>query len=163
MCSRTLRFGLILTILIAVLLWPGVAAAQTASTVDDLAWLTGHWRTEHDGAVTEELWTSAEGGIMLGLNRQFRPGGRTAFEYLRIEVGSEGIQYLASPGGQPPTSFRLARSGARSAAFQNAEHDWPQVLEYRLDEAGVMHVRAAGLEAGSHELSWTMQRSGGSH
>jgi len=133
-------------------------AAASAATLDDLAWLAGHWRSEHEGTVTEELWMAPAGELMLGLNRQLRTGRRAAFEFLRIEQGPEGVRYVASPGGAPPTTFPLARSGDRHAVFENPGHDWPQVLEYRLDEKGVMHVRAAGLEAGSQELAFTMRR-----
>lgn len=152
------RLGIVL-----LLAWLGGAAtpalAESTATLDELAWLAGHWRSTAEGSVTEELWTTPEGGMMLGLNRQLRPGRRAAFEYLRIESTPEGIDYVASPGGETPTRFRLAHTGERSVAFHNPEHDWPQVLEYRLDEAGTLHLRAAGLDEGSHELAWTMQRA----
>lgn len=137
------------------------APAPTDATLADLAWLAGHWQAEHGGAITEELWTRPAGGLMLGLNRQYRAGEGAAFEYLRIEEGAEGIRYLASPGGGPPTAFPLARTAERHVVFENPDHDWPQVIEYRLDDEGVLHVRAAGLEAGSQELAWTMEETGG--
>lgn len=115
MNSRIAKLGLILTTLGSGFLWASSAPAENESDLADLGWLAGHWRAERDGAVTEELWTSAEGGMMLGFNRQFRPGERAAFEYLRIEEGPEGIDYVASPGGRTPTRFRLARTGERSA------------------------------------------------
>ena len=135
--------------------------APTVATLDDLGWLAGHWQAEREGTITEELWTAPAGGLMLGLNRQYRAGGRAAFEYLRIESGAEGIRYVASPGGGPPTAFPLARTAERHVAFENPDHDWPQVIEYRLDDDGILQVRAAGLEAGSQELTWTMEQTGG--
>jgi hypothetical protein len=163
-----------LTTTATALLLLALAPALPAASLDDLGWLAGHWRSEERGAVTgsngtggtvtggtvtEELWTTPAGGLMLGLNRQIRPGRRAAFEFLRIEESAEGIRYVASPGGGPATAFPLARTAERRVVFENPEHDWPQVIEYRLDEAGVLHLRAAGLEAGSQELTWTMVRT----
>jgi hypothetical protein len=133
-----------------------VAASQ--ATLDDLAWLAGHWRVERDGVITEEIWTAPAGGLMLGLNRQVRPGRRAGFEYLRVEADGEAVRYVASPGGGAPTVFPLARSAAGHVVFENPDHDWPQVIEYRLDEAETLHVRAAGLAEGSRASTWTMER-----
>ncbi|HVS14038.1 MAG TPA: DUF6265 family protein [Thermoanaerobaculia bacterium] len=148
---------------IAILAAPLAAGAQEEpvlddAKLDDLAWLAGRWRVERDGTVTEEVWTEPAGGLMLGLNRQVRPGRRATFEYLRIETDGEAVRYVASPGGGTSTLFPLARVGPGRVAFENPGHDWPQVIEYRLDEADTLHVRAAGLAEGSRALTWTMER-----
>jgi hypothetical protein len=91
----------------------------------DLGWLSGHWCNESG----EELWLPERGGLLLGLSRS-EYGGRTHFEFLRIETDAEGTRYVAQPGGRPPTVFSLSASEAHSAEFRNPEHDFPKRIRY---------------------------------
>jgi Domain of unknown function (DUF6265) len=121
---------------------------QTAA-VDDLAWLAGCWAQVGDGERIEECWLAPRGGMMLGVGRTLRDDGRTAFEFLRIAADEDGtVTYFASPGGKPPTPFRLTSRGPRQAVFENPEHDFPQRLVYRLDDDGVLRVRVEAVTGG---------------
>ncbi|MGF1462567.1 MAG: DUF6265 family protein [Maricaulaceae bacterium] len=113
-------------------LWAtGVAAAENGA---DLAWLAGHWRAEADNRISEEIWTQPEGGLMLGLNRTIRNGEAVAFEFLRLEIGSETV-LVGQPGGGSGTTFTLVRHDAQSARFENPDHDFPQRIVYARDGA----------------------------
>lgn len=117
-------------------------APRSPASVDDLAWLAGCWTQIEDGQRTEECWLAPRGGMILGLNRTARDDGRGAFEFLRIAADEDGVvTCFASPGGQPPTAFRLTSHGSKQAVFENPEHDFPQRLIYRLDDEGVLQVR----------------------
>jgi hypothetical protein len=132
------------------------APSGTDHDLDSVAWLAGHWRQEKDGVVTEELWMPARGGLMLGLNRTSRADGegRAQFEYLRIEARESGPVYVASPSGKGATPFALMLGGDDHAVFENPEHDFPKILEYRLED-GKLHVAISGDEPGP---SWTFER-----
>ena len=41
--------------------------------------------------------------------------------------------YIAQPGGQPPTHFARTDGGENWVRFENPEHDFPQRIEYRRD------------------------------
>ena len=97
-------------------------------TVDDLAWMTGHWS---DGKV-EEIWIAPKGNLMLGMARTVRANGKASFEFLRIAKTEDGIAYIAQPGGQPPTSFKLVESKPGRVVFANPEHDFPKRIVYEL-------------------------------
>jgi hypothetical protein len=110
----------------------------------------------------EETWTSADGGALIGLHKDVATRGGAArmvsFEFLRIEVGPNGITYVAQPGGRPPTGFPLVESGPRRAVFANPAHDFPQRILYWLDEAGALHARVEGTKGGrtaGQEWTWT--------
>ena len=110
----------------------------------------------------EEIWTSADGGALVGLHKDVATRGGTArmvsFEFLRIETGADGVAYVAQPGGQPPTRFALVDSGARRAVFANPTHDFPQRILYWLDDAGALHARVEGPKGGKtvgQEWTWT--------
>lgn len=107
-----------------------------------LAWLAGAWR----GAGTEEVWLAPAGGLMPGLNRTVHEG-RASFEFLRIEQRPDGIAYVASPGGGPPTTFRLVAQAEREAVFEDPAHDFPRRITYRRQDDR-LHVRLEGVEGG---------------
>ena len=133
----------------------GGPAAKPGLT--ELSWLAGHWREETAGAVTEELWMPPRGGVMLGLNRSVRGEHKAGFEFLRLETDTQGgVIYLASPGGAPPTAFRLTAADASHAVFENPEHDFPKRIEYRL-AGDTLTASIAGDQPGS---SWTFRRVG---
>jgi hypothetical protein len=141
---------------------PGRGPGQIA----DLAWLEGHW-TGRDGPLQmEEIWTSADGGALVGLHKDVSTRGgaprMVSFEFLRIETGADGVAYVAQPGGQPPTRFVLVESGPRRAVFANPAHDFPQRILYWLDDAGALHARVEGPEDGKtvgQEWTWTRRAS----
>jgi Domain of unknown function (DUF6265) len=108
-----------------------LAAAEgaTRQRLDDLAWMAGSWVSREDGKVSEEHWTSPAGGLMLGVHRDVG-GGKTGFEFLRIEERGGKVTYLASPQGREATPFALVESAKQRAVFANPEHDFPQRILY---------------------------------
>jgi hypothetical protein len=105
------------------------AAGTPARSLADLSWMAGSWASSEGGRSSEEHWTKPDGGLMLGMHRD-TGGGKTAFEFLRIEEVAGRITYLASPQGRPATPFELIESAAQSAVFANPEHDFPQRILY---------------------------------
>lgn len=133
-------------LLAAGLMMTGCASA----TADDLsqpyshhfAWIEGHWRSESEGRVSEEIWTNGEGGLFLGVNRTIRDGQARGFEFLRIIVTDEGAAYCAQPGGGEAVCFDWVQSGmmlvddagvavAGTVEFANPDHDFPQIITYQ--------------------------------
>ncbi len=131
-----------------------VSVAPSAAALD-LAWLVGHWCSAAGEQTSEELWLAERGGLMLGLNRSLGSDG-TAFEFLRIEIGSMGADYVAQPGGAPPTRFRLVEAAARSVTFENPAHDYPKRIRYRRDaEQLFAAVDAGAADPRPLESRWT--------
>tara|TARA_R110002072_G_scaffold81154_6_gene185954 strand:+ start:1182 stop:1598 length:417 start_codon:yes stop_codon:yes gene_type:complete len=110
-------------------MFAGLTATPALAQTSDLDWMSGHWRAESDGRISEEIWSHQEGNSLLGYVRYIRDGNTTGFEFLRIMTGDTTV-YYAQPGGQPPTAFTLTDSGVDMAVFENAEHDFPQRLRY---------------------------------
>ena len=136
-------------------------AAGPAESLEALSWLEGHWTSESGGGRSEELWTDAAGGLLVGVHRDVYASGQVAFEFLRITVQDGRVVYLASPGGRPATPFHLVESGQRAATFQNAEHDFPQRIVYRLDEDGILTARIEGeVDGVARSSEWRWSRRG---
>ncbi|MEM7586337.1 MAG: DUF6265 family protein [Acidobacteriota bacterium] len=128
----------------------------SASDIARLGWLAGCWQGESG----EECWLPPDSGRMVGLNRA--PGGGM-YEFLRIEQEEDGrLVYHASPRGRcPATPFTATHVAERRIRFENPTHDFPQQLEYWLDESDNLHARVtATAEDGSEEgFVVTWQRS----
>lgn len=133
--------------------------SQTPKAIDkleSLAWMAGHWQQQGKGGLTEEMWLPARGKMMIGVNRSVRGEKKASFEFLRIEEGPDGIDYLASPQGTKPTPFRLTEVDKTHAVFENPKHDFPKKIEYRLKD-GKLVASIAGDKPGP---SWTFERAG---
>jgi hypothetical protein len=127
------------------------ALSGARGTIENLGWLAGTWQLESNGKRIEEHWTTPAGGMMLGTGRTLANGKTIEFEFLRIEQRADGLVYIAQPGGQPPTEFRLASSDADEWVFANPRHDFPNRIRYRRtgeksltarieDESGAKHI-----------------------
>ena len=140
-----------------------VASAATAAADDAsrLSWLTGCW-TGSDGEVTtEEHWTSAAGGAMLGMNKAVADGRVVFFEFLRIVPQEGRLCYLASPAGKPPTAFCATTVSDQRVVFENREHDYPQRIVYER-HGELLRARTEGVVDGKERSeSWEWGRCGG--
>lgn len=144
----------------------GVSADSTASTMSEeaavirqLDWLAGTWVLMDGERKSVEQWLMPEGGIMLGVHRDTRPGKPAFFEYLRIVQTRDGVlQYIASPMGGGETTFTLTEFRKTFVRFENPKHDFPQAIEYERTGNDELTARIAG-EGGRGTRSWVFQRS----
>ena len=125
-------------------------AAPTATAADFPVFMIGSWAATVDGVKMEEHWTSADGGLMLGTHRDIRPGGKVAFEFLRIEERDGVLAYLAQPGGRPATIFPLKSLSPTRVVFENLKHDFPQRIIYWRDSENLC-ARVEGTMKGTEE------------
>lgn len=112
----------------------------------DLAFMGGAWEGGSAQVKLEERWTEEAGGLMLGVSRTIRGGKAIDFEFLRIEFRGDGVFYVAQPGGQPKTEFKLTASDGKSATFENPRHDHPKMIRYSLMPDGSLRAELDGDE-----------------
>ena len=129
------------------------------TTINDLSWLAGDWQTTVGGrSQIEEHWTKVGGGTMIGMGRTVARDKTYQFEYLRIEQRADGIYYVAHPNGQcPGTDFKLTRSSATDAVFENPQHDFPKRILYHKTGDDSLAASIDGGE-GTKAMSFTYQR-----
>lgn len=135
-----------------------IAGSANAAEDANLDWLSGHWQSRGSDPVIEEVWTDGAGGLLLGLNRTRVESQAVAFEYLRIETTDTGRRYCAQPDGRPATCFDLTGQTATSARFENADNDFPQVIEYSRD-GRTLTATIADL-TGEHAMVFSWERVG---
>ena len=140
------------------LLMLGEAAAVTPVPMP--AFLSGCWEQKReDGGWTEECWTSARGGLMIGSGRDGKGDAVRHWEWMRIERGADGIvTFYGSPKGAAPVPFKATTSDGKSITFVNAAHDYPQRVSYKLTDTGL--EGEVSLADGSKSNRWSYRRPG---
>ena len=133
--------------------------AQEAPKLEDLGWMAGHWRGTVDGVEYEEVWLAPSGRLMLGMHREVTAAKPAWFEFLRIEERSDGIFYVAMPGGNPPTDFKMKIVSATRVEFENRQHDFPQRIVYRLDGPRLCAEVSGPGKSGERSEQWCWERS----
>jgi hypothetical protein len=107
--------------------------AQTVTGIDRAAWLQGCWELKTANRSVEEMWTTAKGESMIGVSRTIRDGKLAAYEMVVLREQGDGLAYEAHPSGQPAATFLSTGISASELVFENAVHDFPQQVGYRID------------------------------
>jgi len=128
------------------------AASQVpVQQLSSLTWLAGCWGSS-DAAknmTMSEQWMRPEGGMMLGMGRTVKNSKAVDWEYIRIEQRSNELYFVVRPrGNSEETTFKAIKLSSREVVFENAEHDFPQRVIYRLTLSGVLAARIEGVENG---------------
>jgi hypothetical protein len=125
----TRKIGLAATVALAITIPTPHLSAQDTSAVslENLAWIAGHWTGDAFGGQAEEGWFAPSGGSMSGLFRLVSGGQARVFELLLIEQEGEEIFFRFKhirPGWVPveeeeALSYRLVRLEGQHAFFES--------------------------------------------
>ena len=117
-------------------------AVAPSELLAKLGWMSGSWRSEDES--TEEMWTEARGGTLIGVSRVVHDDRTVHYEYLRIEQRRGGVVLVVSPVGQASATFELTSSNGQSATFEDrGRGDFPERIVY-VREGDALQVRAEG-------------------
>ena len=94
-------------------------------------WMAGTCVHEDGANWSDEIWTDARGGLMLGIARTgFGPKLNT-WEIAQIRQKPDGtISFLAQPQGKPASEFPMVLVSEEAIEFANPAHDYPQRIRY---------------------------------
>lgn len=134
-------------------------AAQAATPQPVMpGWLAGCWQSVEGERWTEECWTSARGGIMLGSGRSGSGDVVHEWEVMQIErIGSDDpaaprMTFSAAPKAQQRTTFDWVPDAQPGVTFVNRSHDYPQRVRYWRE--GRELVAEVALADGSKARRW---------
>jgi hypothetical protein len=138
----------------------GAAPASADCKLDDLGWLAGTWVYTRGDRVTEESWLAPAGGMLIGVSRTVRAGALREFEFIRIAMEGERIEYRAMPNARAPaTVFTLTSCTDDRWVFENPAHDFPTRVIYTRQSPDALLARIEGLRDGKTVGSeWQYQK-----
>ena len=135
-------------LLLAVALLGVAAHAQAPAakpTLQDLAWLAGHWRIEQADRLVDEQWMAPQAGLMMGMARNVQAGKVREYEFTLLRQEPNGdIFYVASPSKQSEARFKLTSLRKGEAVFENPEHDFPKKIIYAQQADGSLLAAIEG-------------------
>jgi hypothetical protein len=135
-------------------------APQRAHPLAALAFMAGCWRGDAGTDKTiEEHWTAADSDVMLATTRYLddNTGTSRGWEFSRIVADSAGITLFPTPENQPQGRFRMARTTAGEARFEDPTHDFPRRIIYRRVDARHMVIRIDAGENDREAREWRME------
>jgi hypothetical protein len=125
-----------------------VAGSEPA--MQTLSRMAGCWRQEASAGLTiDEMWMAPAGGTMLGTSRTSAKDRVLQYEFMRVRSDASGVTFFALLPGQPETAFRMTRFDAQTVVFENATHDFPQRVIYRIG-ANTLTGRIEGAQNGKN-------------
>jgi Domain of unknown function (DUF6265) len=120
-----------------------------SASLESLAWMAGSWETTRGGACIEERWTRPASDTLIGMSRTVVGGQTRSFEFMRIESRSDGVFFVAKPGGRPPVDFRMASNSGAEIVFLNPGHaDHLKRITYRRSGVNELTARIEGEDGG---------------
>ena len=120
-------------------------APETKPTLQDFAWLAGHWRIEQGDRLVDEQWMAPAGGLMMGMARNVQAGKVREYEFTLLRQEANGdIFYVASPSKQSEAQFKLISLRNGEAVFENPEHDFPKKIVYARQADGSLLAAIEG-------------------
>lgn len=94
-------------------------------------WMAGTWMTEDGANWSDEVWTDARGGLMLGVARTGFGPRLDSWEVTQIRQKPDGtISFLVQPQGKPAAEFPMVLVSDEAIEFANPAHDYPQRIRY---------------------------------
>jgi hypothetical protein len=149
---------------LGVVLLAASAHAQTPAaqpTLQDFAWLAGHWRIEQPDRLVDEQWMAPAGGLMLGMARNIERGKVREYEFTLLRQEANGdILYVASPSKQAETVFKLTSLNDGTAVFENPQHDFPKKIVYARQPDGSLlaAIEGPGRDGKSRRVEYPYRR-----
>ena len=118
-----------------------ISYAQDSSSVDDVEWIVGCWKSTNSKYEAREHWMPPNGKMMVGMSHTVSKNMTVGYEYLRIEEQDGKLVYIANPSGQEEAPFYQAEITDKKMVFVNPDHDFPQRITYYLLNDGSIHAR----------------------
>ncbi len=143
-------------LLVALALFTTPGGAQQSASVEDLAFMTGHWTRTTDGMLVEQVFLPPAGGTIVGMQRRSRAQTLVSYFFI-VEETENGIvcrfkhfenDYTTYEDRSKtgPRTFTLIEASGSSATFEERTAEGSVYLRYRLTESGQLAVAVASLE-----------------
>lgn len=155
-----------MTALLVVALLQAATLGPIPGTLDDVAFMAGHWVEEDGGSLSEEVWTLPSGDSMLGMWRYLADGRVQIFEILTLKAEEGGVtlrlrhfdpKLVGREDKETPVELRLVAKKPREAVFEGLSGAGRVRLAYTSPEEGAL---VGVLEKGGEPQRFAFRRRG---
>ncbi|TAH42966.1 MAG: hypothetical protein EYC69_03830 [Bacteroidetes bacterium] len=128
-----------------------VEKSTEASALKPFEWLLGNWSNEMKGQMIAEYWTKTNDSLFQGIGFGLK-GQDTIFKEMLQIIQIDGeIYYVPTVSGQndnQPVLFKMIEVGENYFVSENKEHDFPQIIRYKLESPEVLFAVIEGTNQG---------------
>lgn len=118
---------------------PALTLGGDCSNLKSITWILGQWQQDSENSITTETWTKLSPNTFDGISQILskKDDKITFVETLRIVEMSKEVFYIAKVSHNAfPVSFKLTECSDSMAVFENADHDFPKKLVYKIEDDG---------------------------
>jgi hypothetical protein len=150
-------------ILMHICLGNGLSAQQRGLEFATLTSLVGAWREPQEEGMLYEVWEQANDSVLLGRSFTVRGRDTAPEETVRLASREGAITYSPSVARQnegKAVVFTLKTVDDSGFVFENAAHDFPQRIRYRLSPKGdsLLAVISGSTAKGYREFRYRYSR-----
>jgi hypothetical protein len=127
------------------LLYATEGATAPPATIDDVAWIAGHWTCEALGGIAEELWLPPSGGAMLATFRMIRDDKPSFYEIATISEANGSLVCRILHFDQALHGWEKEKNGPQQFPLVKLEGKtaWFSGLTFEKKDDGAMDVYVA--------------------
>lgn len=121
--------------------------AGTCNTIESLKWLVGNWHSENSKLKINESWRQISAKTLEGYGHthSIEKNKIVSSETLRLVEMSGEVFYVAKVASNDlPISFKLTSCTAKTAIFENPQHDFPKKIFYQFNNDKNITVFVSG-------------------
>jgi len=125
--------------------------SASSSPLKAFEWLLGDWSNEMKGQMIAEYWTKTNDSLFQGIGFGLKEQDTIFKETLQIIQIDGEIYYVPTVSGQndnQPVLFKMIDIGENYFVSENKEHDFPQIIRYKLEAPSVLFAVIEGMENG---------------
>lgn len=134
------------------------------SPIEKAAWVVGTWENHTSRGIIYETWTRSAPQAFTGKSYRLDGADTILLETTTILEKEDTVWFLPVVIGQNDgraVAFGLSAQTDSSLVFENATHDFPQIITYRKVGTDSLLVEISGVNNGRQtKRSFPMQRQG---
>jgi hypothetical protein len=119
--------------------------------INKAAWLIGTWKNETSRGNLYETWVKLSRDEFSGKSYVLKEKDTVVFETIRLVQEKDGLFYIPKVKNQNaglPVRFALKEISGTTLAFENPQHDFPQLISYTRITADSLVAEISGKKNG---------------
>lgn len=133
------------------------------SPIDQAEWILGTWEQNSSKGIVYETWTKKSEHELAGTSYRLNGNDTIVLETVRIVERGDSLFYIPTVTNQnagKPTSFSMTKISDSEMVYENAAHDFPQVIAYRKVGSDSLVASISGTRDGkATERGFPMKKS----